>query len=515
MADADRRLRGPRAWGLRARLTAALTAILAVAFGVTFVAVYEGTGSQVRLQIEHDLRQDTTDFTRSALTGGGDSPVQVERAARTYVAALPSFGAAAQLFVVQIPGSGVITNEPELIGLRKDVDDERESAATQALERTQAGALLAELHGFHTLSLRDVGKIRVLVTPVVRDGALVATATIGEPLSAVERAQHGVAKTFLLVGTLTLLAAIGAGYLLAARTARPLRRMARTAALVDAGDLAPRISAQGPRDEIRVLADAFDHMLDRLRDAFARQRVFVADASHELRTPLTVIRGQLEVLAAQPHVTRADVSRVEATVRTEIVRMQRLIDDLLLLARADDDQLLSPRPFELDPYLTALYESLTLLGERDFHFAPIPSGTLRADPDRLAQVLRNLVHNAVEHTDAGGRINVTAAVGGGRELSFIVDDDGPGIPADQRSAIFDRFTRTDTARARRAGGAGLGLAIARTLVAAHGGTIEAAESPLGGARVRFTVPGFAPGPGPEPGHRPAPAPPVATPAPPR
>ena len=119
----------------------------------------------------------------------------------------------------------------------------------------------------------------------------------GEPLESVERAQSEISRTFLLVGALTLAAALAAGYLLAARTAAPLRRMARIAAEVDAGELDHRIGAGGPRDEVRTLAESFDHMLDRLEDAFARQRGFVSDASHELRTPLTAIRGQLEVLA--------------------------------------------------------------------------------------------------------------------------------------------------------------------------------------------------------------------------
>ena len=114
-----------------------------------------------------------------------------------------------------------------------------------------------------------------------------------------------------------MIAGIG-GCVVASRTSRPLRRIARTAAEIDAGRLSLRIRAKGPRDEVRVLADAFDRMLDRLEDAFARQRGFVSDASHELRTPLTVVRGQLEVLARQPDPTREDVARVEGLVRLEL-----------------------------------------------------------------------------------------------------------------------------------------------------------------------------------------------------
>ena len=120
-----------------------------------------------------------------------------------------------------------------------------------------------------------------------------------EPLAPVDDALDGITRGFAIGGTLTLAAALLLGFLLAAGFARPLRRMARIAARVDAGDLSPRIDYRGPRDETRILADAFDHMLDRLEEAFARQQAFVSDASHELRTPLTAIRGQLEVLARQ------------------------------------------------------------------------------------------------------------------------------------------------------------------------------------------------------------------------
>ena len=141
------------------------------------------------------------------------------------------------------------------------------------------------------------------------------------------------ARAFILAGILTFAGAVLASYLIGTRVSRPLRRMAAVATRVDAGDLHPRIhdeAAQG--DEVRVLAVAFNHMLDRLTDAFACQRAFVADASHELRTPLTVIRGQLEVLAGQRNPSGDEVRRVEALVQAEIARISRLVDDLLLLA---------------------------------------------------------------------------------------------------------------------------------------------------------------------------------------
>src|SRR6185437_8737400 len=152
--------------------------------------------------------------------------------------------------------------------------------------------------------------------------------------SPIEDAQSDVEKTFLVVGAAALVAALLAGYLLAARTAAPLRRFAGTAAAVDAGDLSPRVEiAPAAAAELRTLAESFNHMLDRLEDAFARQRSFVSDASHELRSPLTAIRGQIEVLARGPDPDASAVKRVEATTLAELARVERLVEEMLALAR--------------------------------------------------------------------------------------------------------------------------------------------------------------------------------------
>ena len=392
--------------------------------------------------------------------------------------------------MVTVPGAGVVTNQPEL--LRGHVDRDEPAGAGDE-ERRQAAALRTAPEGYADLDFIDAGSVRVLTTrwrgPGGRPAAVIRA---GEPLESVERAQSEVSRTFLLVGALTLAAALIAGYLLAARTAAPLRRMARIATEVDAGGLDRRIGASGPRDEVRTLAESFDHMLDRLEDAFARQRSFVSDASHELRTPLTAIRGQLEVLALEPDPSPQRVREAERTVSREIDRMDRLVDDLLVLARVDEEGGLATEPIAVAPFL----EELVAVAERGsgagVELAAAPGGTVRGDPDRLAQVIRNLIANAVEHAGPGGRVRVLAT-GSGGSLEIEVDDDGPGIPAEERERVFDRFHRADASRSRRTGGSGLGLAIAKAIVEAHGGRIAASRSPLGGARVAFALPGYEPG----------------------
>jgi len=318
-----------------------------------------------------------------------------------------------------------------------------------------------------------------------RDGAE------GSSLAPVRDAQSDVVRTFLLFGGISLAAALLAAYLLAARTAAPLRRMAGTAAAVDAGDLKPRIGEErSAAVELRTLAEAFDHMLDRLEAAFSRQRRFVADASHELRTPLTAIRGQLEVLARQPAPDAGEVRRVEGLALREMERIERLVDDLLTLAGLEEGGgALERQPLSLRPYLGELAEdggpgAPVELGE-------IPAGALHADPERLRQVLRNLLANARRHAGAQGRVELSAAARGSL-LTIRVDDDGPGIPAAERERVFDRFHRVGGARDRASGGGGLGLAIARSIVELHGGGIRAEDSPLGGARIAVELPGFEP-----------------------
>jgi len=321
-----------------------------------------------------------------------------------------------------------------------------------------------------------------------RDGPRAVPAEPGEggSVSPIADAQSDVEKTFLLVGGASLIAALLAGYLLAARTASPLRRFAATATEVDGGDLTPRLEQDpGAAMELRTLAEAFNHMLDRLDRAFARQRQFVSDASHELRSPLTAMRGQIEVLARKEEPGGEEVRRVEAIVMTEMRRMERLLDDLLALARLDEGVGLELRETKIAPFLRAVAAATP--GETT-ELGPLANGSLRIDPDLLTQVLRNLLANA--HRDAGRVVLSAGAVAGA--LTIAVDDDGPGIPVSEREHVFNRFHRSDPGRDRDSGGSGLGLAIARAIVERHGGTIRVGESELGGARVRVELLGFRP-----------------------
>ena len=458
---------------LRWRLTALIAAILVAAMGATFIAVYHGTGKRLRDQVDRELSVDARQLARSGVPPGAPSPAAVERAVRNYIGGQP-FRASRRLLLVTLPGRPPITNEPGLV----------------AGGSREAQALLGARPGYSTVTLAQAGSLRLYRERVMRGGRVVAEVGVGEPLAPVERAERGVATTFIVAGSVTLLIGLLAGYLVAARTARPLQRMARIAARVDGGDLSPRMPQGGSRDEVRALAESFDLMLDRLEDAFARQRSFASDASHELRTPLTVIRGQLEVLARQASPSVDDVRRVERLVRTEILRMERLVEDLLVLARADEREFLHPRPVDLRSFARELLDGARPTANRRFELGAMPDAVLDADPDRLAQALRNLLRNAIEYTGEGGLVRLSGSEAGDGRLRLAVEDDGPGIPPEHRERVFDRFHRTDSARSRASGGSGLGLAITRAVAEAHGGTIAAGESPEGGARIEMVLPGL-------------------------
>jgi signal transduction histidine kinase len=462
---------------------------MVVSFAAVFVAVYVRVGNELRGQVDRDLAGDTGEFVQAMRPLAGKPPSDIVAAANTYVDSQPYNGTTKLLFAL-IQGAAVVSNHPELFGTSPS--DHDKSQSQQARENEQRQRLLLPATGYSIREVPDVGKVRLFERPL-NLGTVSMVVGAGEPLALVERAQHGVAQSLLLVGLFMFVLALIASYVAGARVSAPLRRMAGVAARVDAGELEPRMETTAARGgEVRVLADAFNHMLDRLSVAFEGQREFVADASHELRTPLTVIRGQLEVLAAQENPPTAEIRRVERLVQAEITRISRLVDDMLLLAQAEQHDFLRPESIDLQSFVSELWDGVSLTADRHFELGNVPSGTLRADPDRLAQALRNLARNAIEHTDSDtGLVRLEVVQEPAGRVRFSVIDDGPGIPADERERVFERFHRTDPARSRQAGGAGLGLAIVRAIAEAHGGQVRASDTLAGdGARLDLVVPGF-------------------------
>jgi signal transduction histidine kinase len=486
------RIRARLPASLRWRLTLWVAVVMLVSVAAIFVVVYNDTGTELRGQIDRDIAGDTAQLSQSLRASNAVGSAQLAAAAARYTRS-QSYSATSTLLFVLVPGAAPVSNHPEVFGSSPAPED-GETANDQTTENVEAHQMRVPRLGYSVRPVADVGAVRILERPVTV-GGVHAVVGAGEPLTIVDRAQDGVLRAFLLAGAIALALALIASYFAGARVSAPLRRLAAIATRVDAGDLAPRMkTSERTGSEVQVLAHAFNHMLDRLSEAFASQRDFIADASHELRTPLTVIRGQLDVLAAQPDPPADEVRRVERLVQAEITRISRLVNDLLLLARAEENDFLHLEDIDVRSFVDDLWDGVSLTAERRYELGPVPDGTLFADPDRVAQALRNLARNAIEHTAPDtGLVRLDVQRQGADGLRFTVIDDGPGIPAGERERVFERFHRTDPSRTRAAGGAGLGLAIVRAIAEAHQGEVRARDPASGhGAQIELILPGFQP-----------------------
>jgi signal transduction histidine kinase len=474
-----------RLWprGLRGRLVLAIVLVVAAVLGASFFFLRERTGSELRSRIDDQLAADLSEFQASpaarSVTG-----TQLARRSRHFVGD-QAYHPDSRIFAIQIGGGPrVITNSEELIEAELG-----ESEAGGESERdepgTDSGGLIAAPTGFATVSAGGDAKVRVLTEPISSAGRQLGTFHVAQSLSQVAVAQESLSSTFLVVGGIALLLLLAAAAWIATLVARPLDRVARFAAQLDSGDLDQRLELEGGSAEVRSLTESFNHMLDRLQGAFDREREFVADASHELRTPITVAQGELDLLRRE--VGPDEAGHLDA-VRRELRRMEGLIGEMLTLAREDAGRSMDMREVAVKDILDDTRRDLPLLGPRHYEVSDL-GGTVRADPDRVAQVVRNLARNAVAHTDADGTVVVRAAADGDR-LRISVEDDGPGIAADEADHLFERFYRAPDSRARDRNGSGLGLAIAKAIVEAHGGRIWAEASTIAGAKVIFELPGY-------------------------
>lgn len=296
----------------------------------------------------------------------------------------------------------------------------------------------------------------------------------------------------VLAGAVILATAVG--WWLARRIAGPLRQLAQAATAVAGGDLNQAAPEDSSIADLRDLSRAFNRMTASLRQADQLKTAFIADVSHELRTPLTALKGTIETLQDGAVDDLPARDRFLASLAAETERLIRLVNDLLMLTRADAGVLkLHLQPLNLADLVHARIEYLAGLaaqrevGLRVAGAVEAAPACVSADADRLAQVLDNLLDNALRHSPPGAEVTITLALATG-EVACAVADSGPGIPAQHLPFIFERFYRADPARSRSLGNSGLGLAIARALVLAHGGRITADSVEGQGTTVTFSLP---------------------------
>ena len=315
------------------------------------------------------------------------------------------------------------------------------------------------------------GEFTVLVARAISDDP---TEVLGEVL------WRGVPLLLLLVGITT--------WRVTGRALAPVDAIRAEVDAISAAELSRRVPAPGGHDEIARLAATMNRMLERLEVAQSRQRRFVSDASHELRSPLASIRQHAEVALSHPD--RTSTGQLAELVLTEGNRVQQLVEDLLLLARVDEGTLaLRRQPVDVDDFVFEAAARAREATRLRVDTTAVSAGQVLGDEAQLQRVVRNLVDNAVRH--AKGAIALSLGVDGSGAVRLCVDDDGAGIPPDERPRVFERFVRLDEARSRDAGGSGLGLAIVAEVVAAHGGRVTIGDSPLGGARLEVTLPAHA------------------------
>jgi len=334
-------------------------------------------------------------------------------------------------------------------------------------------------------------------SPVATTGAVSHVATISQvvplsingqafelvassPMDSVNAAVAALARMLAILGPLLVLGVAALAWATLGRALRPVGAIIERTREISAHNLDERVPVPPSGDEVALLAETMNGMLGRIHAATESHRRFVSDASHELRSPVAASRAQLEVALRRPHDT--DWAVTARTVLDEQVRLSRLVDDLLLIARLDEGGEPCRTEIDLDDVVFAEASRANGAGIDISEVTPV---RIEGDPAQIQRLVRNLVDNAVRH--AVDRVKVSLGTRG-RCAALVVEDDGSGVPPEKRESVFDRFTRLEEARSRDAGGAGLGLAVVREVARAHGGDAQVVESALGGARFEVRLP---------------------------
>lgn len=323
----------------------------------------------------------------------------------------------------------------------------------------------------------------LVVAEDARDGSEDYTVAVAASLEDVDESTSALVVPLVVGLPLLLLLVGGTTWVVATRALAPVESIRREVEHITGDQLERRVPEPRSRDEIHRLSRTMNQMMGRLQDSRTRQQQFVADASHELRSPLASIRQTAEV--ARTHPGALPEGELADAVLEESARMQRLVEQLLLLTRADEGAVVrTHQDVDLDDLVLAEARRVRR-ADLAVDTSGVGAGRVRGDRTALDQVVRNLVDNAARHAETAVTVSVRDA---GNDVELVVEDDGAGIPKEHRQQVFDRFVRLDEARARDAGGSGLGLAIVKEIVTAHGGTVEVSSSAKGGARFVVGLP---------------------------
>lgn len=373
--------------------------------------------------------------------------------------------------VLDATGDPAVTDQPM-------IDAQGIAAAVQGRQVLASVALGSEGEPFRVLALRlpEAGRFSVLV--------------VASSLGDVDSSIHRLLILFATGIPIALLLAVVGGWLIARKALRPVARMTAEAQQIRADRLEDRIAIPPTDDEIQRLARTLNDMLGRLQEGVESQRRFVADASHDMRTPLTVMASEIDVGLETHRLGEKGARELLVSNREQVEWMSRMIDDLLTLASIEGGQLeLLRTPTDLQALASQVIARLGSLADNtgvQIRANGAPASVI-GDPDRLTQVLTNLVENALKYAGAGAQVRVLTWQRDG-EAGFTVSDTGPGIPPEAVPHLFDRFFRVDETRSSARRGSGLGLAICREIVHAHGGRIWVDNPEGGGSSFSIALP---------------------------
>ncbi|MFY9752936.1 MAG: ATP-binding protein [Candidatus Acidiferrales bacterium] len=490
---------------MRVRLTLWYSAVLAVALLLLSLTIYWIVRKSMMERTDADLAQLASSFltTFNAELKDAENPGGILPAARQ---AMIEHNYRDHTFAI-LDGSGaVVANSRDLLGTGgSPVEGSAIAARSMAPDSLPAcvAATAAPDHPFRTVSLSR-HQFRCYSSPFTAERNNYHLLIV-QSLHAQREVLERVSLAFGWLIPLALLLAATGGYFLARKSLAPVLAMSVQTSRITASNLHERLAVQNSSGELGRLATTFNRLLDRLDQAFDRQRRFIADASHELRTPVAILRGEAEVAIAQPSRTAAEYREFLIVLHDEATRLAKIVEDLFTLTRADSGQhLLSSREFYLDELVAECARAVRTLADArriSLTVDASPDLQISADEALLRRMLINLLDNAIKYTRPGGavRISCRASFFG---VEIAVADNGPGIPAALHTRIFERFFRVDPARsrgtresaARTAGestsesGAGLGLSIARWIAEAHDGRLELSRSDAAGSTFTAFLP---------------------------
>jgi len=447
---------------LRARLILGYSIVLItvlILFGASVYFVLQYTLTQ---QIDQALRE-SADAIRTAIAID-----KAEDLPHLILQPLPFSSSNEYVQIWDLKGS-LLTASPNLRGVSEPLDPRSQPIM---------------IEGFSDNRIRGV-HLRVMTKPILIGSVYAGQIEVGTPLTVVDRAQYILLLVLLIGSVSAALLSILLGNWIVRTALHPIDAVTATALQITlADDLSRRIPLEVPAgSEVGKLIQAFNETLERLEKLFTAQSRFLADVSHELRTPLTSIRGNVDLIRRMG----PDSESLDA-VQSEVDRMIRLVGDLLLLSRAEAGNLpLAKTPVEIDTLLLEVLQQAIVLaqGKVEIRIGNLEQTVVIGDRDRLKQLLLNLVVNALQYTQAGGRVLLSLRVVDDF-VHITISDNGPGIPPEELPHIFDRFYRVEKSRSRSAlGGSGLGLSIAQWIAQSHDGRIEVASEP--GKGTTFSV----------------------------